>query len=279
MNSLNTNVTSVPKMVVFDLDETLGYFKEFGILWISITKYFTNTVEKENILNQTFFNNLLDLFPEFLRPNIISILHYLKEKKEKSHCNKILIYTNNQGPKSWTEYIQKYFNEKLNYHLFEQIIGAFKINGKTNEACRSCTSKNVNDLIHCTKMPTNTQIVFIDDVLYKKMSDDNVYYVNVKPYIYCLSFEEIMTRILHSKLIDEYVVNNIDFKTNLLMLMKKYKFIYVEKPKMEQKIDMILSKKILEHLQNFFNKYYHYYTLKKNKKIKINKTRKKFFNE
>ena len=29
----DANVTSIPKMVVFDLDETLGYFKEFGILW------------------------------------------------------------------------------------------------------------------------------------------------------------------------------------------------------------------------------------------------------
>ena len=68
-----------PKVVVFDLDETLGYFIEFGIFWDSLKEY----VNKNNIdcnINQDLFNKILDLFPEFLRPNIINILQYLKKK-------------------------------------------------------------------------------------------------------------------------------------------------------------------------------------------------------
>ena len=279
MIPINTNVTPIPKIVVFDLDETLGYFKEFGIFWYSMTEYFIDSLHKEILLSQCIFNKLLDLFPEFLRPNIISILFYLKEKKQQMQCNKIFIYTNNQGPKEWTEYIQNYFNEKLNYNLFEQIIGAFKTNGKINETCRSCTTKNINDLIRCTKMPTNTQIVFIDDVLYNKMIDDNVYYINVKPYIYCISYDKMMERVLNSKIIDDYIGNNNQFNSNLILLMNKYTFKSKEKSNIEYKIDNILSKKILEHLYTFFNKYYPYYTLKKKIKININKTRKKIVNE
>ena len=31
------------KVVVFDLDETLGYFTEFGIFWDSLIQYLKNT--------------------------------------------------------------------------------------------------------------------------------------------------------------------------------------------------------------------------------------------
>ena len=87
-----------PKVVVFDLDETLGYFIEFGIFWDSLKEY----VNKNNIdcnINQDLFNKILDLFPEFLRPNIINILQYLKKKKLTNKCSKIMIYTNNHALK------------------------------------------------------------------------------------------------------------------------------------------------------------------------------------
>ena len=76
------------KIVVFDLDETLGYFVEFGMFWDSLSLYLNKQ------LNQQSFNSLMDLYPEFLRPNIINILSYLKNKKSTKTCQKIMIYTN-----------------------------------------------------------------------------------------------------------------------------------------------------------------------------------------
>ena len=58
------------KIVVFDLDETLGYFVEFGIFWDSLNLYLIKNNKKG--LNQNDFNNILDLYPEFIRPNIIN---------------------------------------------------------------------------------------------------------------------------------------------------------------------------------------------------------------
>ena len=72
------------KIVVFDLDETLGYFTQFGIFWDSLKNYIENKNKKN--LTQNDFNDILDLYPEYLRPNIINILIYLKKKK----TNKLL---------------------------------------------------------------------------------------------------------------------------------------------------------------------------------------------
>ena len=65
------------KIVVFDLDETLGYFTEFGIFCDCLNNYFKN-----NNYSELNFNLLLDLYPEFTRPKIMNILEYLKNKKK-----------------------------------------------------------------------------------------------------------------------------------------------------------------------------------------------------
>ena len=72
-----------PKVVVFDLDETLGYYTEFGMFWDALNAFITNNKTKETntIINQDIFNKVLDLYPEFHRPNILQILNYLKQKK------------------------------------------------------------------------------------------------------------------------------------------------------------------------------------------------------
>ncbi len=46
------------KIVVFDLDETLGYFTEFGIFCDCLNYYFKN-----NEYSEKNFNELLNLFP------------------------------------------------------------------------------------------------------------------------------------------------------------------------------------------------------------------------
>ena len=97
-------MTISSKIVVFDVDETLGYFVEFGIFWSSIIAYKIH--QKINYeLTQNDFNKILDLYPEFIRPNIISILNYLKHKKMSKECSGVMIYTNNQGQPSWVNYL------------------------------------------------------------------------------------------------------------------------------------------------------------------------------
>lgn len=237
------------KIVVFDLDETLGYFMELGMFWDALKAY----IKHKNItqpINQTLFNKLLDLYPEFLRPNIIGILNYIRKKKEKNHCDKLMIYTNNQGPLEWAKYIMNYFEEKLNTKLFDKIISAFKVQGKRVELCRSTHMKTHSDLIRCTKLPENTQICFLDDVYYPDMNNDKIYYINVKPYTYNLEFNEMITRFLSSDILD--VDDSTYCSYFILAYLKKYNYIYEEKNIGTQNIDVIVSKKILQHLHSFF---------------------------
>ena len=50
------------------------------------------------------------------------------EEKRKGVCHKVIIYTNNQGHKSWARLIASYFEYKLGDKLFDQIINAYKVN-------------------------------------------------------------------------------------------------------------------------------------------------------
>ena len=177
------------KIVVFDLDETLGYFSQFGIFWNVLKRYIhSKPLLSEKVkIDQTLFNNILDLYPEYLRPNIINILTYLKKRKIQNHCSKLMIYTNNQGPNEWASYLQGYFEYKMGgYNLFDQIIRAYKVGNERVEFYRTSHDKSHEDLVNCTKIPDTTQICFLDDVFHPKMENPNVYYINVKPYTYDL---------------------------------------------------------------------------------------------
>lgn len=243
------------KIVVFDLDETLGYFVELSIFWESLNSYIkTEKIEYE--LDQNDFNETLDLFEEFIRPNIISVLNYLKYMKVSKICNSVLIYTNNQATKDWASHIQNFFEMKIDYPLFDQIIGAFKINGKRYELCRTTHEKTIHDLLKCSKLPANTEVCFLDDVLYPEMSGKNIYYIKVNPYIYNISFDVMIERFVSSKFSKKIIDNEKKFTNYMITHMKQYAYSYVEKSKDEYEIDKIITKKTMFHLQTFFNKHW-----------------------
>ena len=258
------------KIVVFDLDETLGYFTQYGIFWDSLSNYLKN--KNKNELSQTDFNLTLDLFPEYLRPNIINILNYLKNKKKTNCCHKMMIYTNNTGPREWAKHILSYFENKINYKLIDQIIAAFKINGKRVEICRTTCNKTHKDLIRCTKIPIDAEICFMDDCFYPDMTHENIYYINIKPYYYDLSFEDLLNRFKNSEIGKKIIENDKDFDKLMMENISLYNYKCLDKNKDEYEIDKILGKHIISHLQIFFNR------STKNKTIKnrINKKNKTY---
>ena len=96
-----------PRIAVFDLDETLGSFTQLGFLRDIIESY-----ENRN-LSQQEFNKLVDENPEFVRPGIIDILDFVVGKRNKGQCDAIMIYTNNNGPRSWSESMHHILTTKL----------------------------------------------------------------------------------------------------------------------------------------------------------------------
>ena len=62
------------KYIIFDVDETLGYFSQLGSFIDAISFYnkdFSGSVFER-------FNEILDLFPEFVRPKMIET--FMKKK-------------------------------------------------------------------------------------------------------------------------------------------------------------------------------------------------------
>jgi len=243
MNSYESN-----KVVVFDLDETLGYFVELGLFWEVLLSYVNST----NIFTQNIFNAVLDLYPEFLRPNILTVLKYLKRLKRTGKCRSIMIYTNNKGPLGWVQMIKNYIHEKIEYNLFDQVIGAFKRNGEHYEICRTTSEKTKEDFIRCTKLPEDIEICFIDNEYHPNMDIDEIYYIKVDTYIYVLPIDIMINRFISNKISRTFVASKPDFIHFVKIYMNDYFSKHSSKSLEEYEMDKILTKQLMVLLQGFF---------------------------
>lgn len=193
------------RVMVFDLDETLGSFIELNLL--------NNIIEQigKNNCNISF-DELLDIYPEFLRNNIIHILKYIYRQKTKKKLDKLYLYTNNQSRGKFVDNIISYFTNKVakkKDKLFDQIIYAFKINNQIVQIGRTSHNKTYQDFIQCTLLPKNTHVCFIDDFDFDEMKKEQIYYIQPKPYRHGLSSNEIIDRLYQSpffELIDPHML-------------------------------------------------------------------------
>ena len=242
------------KIVVLDVDETLGYFVELGIFCDALT---TTAWNDDATAQYAHFNQLMDTYPEFLRPNILDLLQFLKLKKEANECCGVMVYTNNNGPREWVEHIIKYMESKLGGRLFDQIVAAFKVNGKLIEMGRTTHDKTYEDLLRCTKLPSNVEVCFLDDQMHSQMEHGHVYYINVKPYVHQLSVQTLINRFMQSQALRSTIaqksMSEDGFRNRIAKIMQRFQAAHVAKDPLEQQIDAIISKKIMEHLNDFFN--------------------------
>ena len=262
------------KAVVFDVDETLGNFSQFSIFAHAIEDYF----DKPDITYR-YFNDLVDLYPEIIRPSMLRILEYIRKKKNANVCSKVMIYTNNMGPDTWVAHIRKYFEYKLRASaasaaatsgglaitppLFDHTIGGFKPQNPGSASAsvfpqRSTTEKTVNELIRCARLPQDTDICFLDDLYHPKMTDERVYYIKLQAYHCYIPFHTFVSRFCKSALYrDVFAISPADANELHALFMKyaniaKYDAKAHQRKMYPREIDEIISKYILYHLQQFF---------------------------
>ena len=237
------------KVIVFDLDETLGSFADLYILWRGI---------KQASPSYSAFHELCDAFPEFLRYGIITILEYLYDKKIKKECHKIFIYTNNQCSSEWVNLISKYLETKVkanrakhddddeNCVLFDKTICAFKINNKQVETQRTGHGKKMDDFIRCSLVSEHADICFVDDIEYPLMKSAKVYYICPRPYIHTLSSNTIIKRIIHLSCIPAGILQNTSFWRDWFQLHARR-----STRNSDIELDLQVSQKIIYHLREF----------------------------
>jgi len=271
--------SSSSKVIVFDLDETIGSFSDLDILWRGLLEYATTNSYFVFNNTQENFNELFDLYPEFLRYGILNILDFLYYKKIKGECDKVCIYTNNRLQKQWTNMIIQYLENKQNVDgLFDDYICAFKINKQIIDPRRTTNNKTYNELIRCLLVPRKTEICFIDNTYYDKMKNDKVYYIQPKAYYHKMKTYEIINRFVNSNFANfcntpTYNILKTECSDFLYEWFIKNKSLNTSvKSDNEVEIDLAVSKQIMYHIREFF-----YMITKKNKTVKnIHHTTKSF---
>lgn len=256
----------IQKVIVFDLDETLGYFTQLGVLFDTIELFTSKEIEF------SLFCKLFDLYNEVFRVNIFCILNYLKRIKKTGKI-KVMVYTNNQAEKSWCLNIVKYIEQKISYKLFDHVIHAYKIGNKRIEQCRTSHDKKYSDLIKCGNLHIGSKVCFIDDQFHRHMKHKNVHYINVKPYTFKIQNSEFFDKFFKSdvftEIIKTYEIKKEDhFKTFIQNHFKNMNFI-TERGEGELQANKILTKKIMYHVQKFISK--RIITKKKQNKTKRSK--------
>ena len=253
---------------VFDLDKTLGYFTQVAIFIEGIEHYIGRKLKKKEVYK------VFDLFPEMFRPDTMNILKYLKQLKHKLKCVKVLIYTNNIGPKSWVYSIKNYIEKKLKYKLFDRTIAAWKVDGKIYEKCRTSHEKKYTDLLNCGKLKKTDKICFLDDMKHPHMINNNVKYLHLNAYKHDISFTQMCKTFLKSS-IGKLIKKN-EHQKFIIKFMKFAKtdpfgFTYIES---EISSRTGYKKQILSKLKLFVKENKHNVSRKKKKNTK-KKTRKK----
>jgi hypothetical protein len=163
------------KNIVFDFDETIGYFEQI----IDIIKCTKKTSKIEVF-------EFLELFPLIFRTNVFDIFYYVVRLKKDKKIKSVILYSNNNN-ETFIGYVLAFINKKINYNLFDLSISLNQTQNK---------NKNLNDLMNCSNglLTKKSCIFFIDDKEYNDMKCIK-YYIKCEPYKYIYSTDEIENKV------------------------------------------------------------------------------------
>lgn len=256
----NTNMKK-KIIIAFDLDETIGYFTQIGIVYDALQYRLKRNLTKIEMYK------LFDLFPNIFRSDIFSIFKFLKKKKQQNKYIKIIIFTNNQAGPLWSLQIKNYINDKLKYILFDAIIGPYKIKNEIIEPQRTSHVKKYDDMkkILNIRDDNKDKILFIDDRYHCGMAHKNIRYILLNPYIYNYDFNYMVDKIIHKQILFDYKKYTMDnIRISLLSYISRYHF---------SNKDKIIPNK--EEKNILFNKIKNFFLFNKKEKTKKKKKYKK----
>ncbi len=255
------------RAVIFDMDETIGYFSQLGLIIDSLENHTKNKLKEPELYH------MFDIFNNIFRPGIFDIFKLLKREKKKNKHLKIIMFTNNTGPRSWMHLIRKYIEHKIKApELFDKVIGAWKVKGdngeEIREKCRTAREKKYTDLLECFPVLKRYKLCFLDDVTHHGMIHKNVTYLHLKPYRHEVSYETIVDTLLNSSKFKSLIGKRSEYLQYLKDYLNKEFFEYKHINKLREK--KYAKTKLYKVISNFI----------KNKKMKtrkkiVKKTRKK----
>jgi len=196
----------INRIVVFDFDETIGYFSDLYILWNGYKEWmnYHHAPPEDAYTDDFFFYKMLDVFPEFFRSGIWEIFNYLVLKKKENQYKSFYIYTNNNCEENWVNLVVSYIHLRLNYELVNKIVWGHRSapsalsQHKTKTRITSPRLKSYSDFMRRIEsdgsLNSKTDLFFADDAFHKYMVHKRVYYIKPFPYRHSLSLETMIRR-------------------------------------------------------------------------------------
>jgi hypothetical protein len=112
------------------------------------------------------------------------------------------------------------------------------------EPMRTTNNKTYSDFIRCSLLPKSAEICFIDNTYYQKMLNDRVYYIQPRSYHHDLSKEVILDRLVRF-----WTGPVLDFS----FIQDRFsKYLLGSRNSPQISTDIVVSKKIMYHLKEFF---------------------------
>ena len=206
------------KNIVFDFDQTIGYFEQIIEIIIYTKKTSKTDVTKDDVFN------LFALFPLVFRTNIFDIFNYIMRLKKERKIKSVILYSSNNND-TFIGYVLSFIHQKLNYTLFDTSISLNQTHTK---------NKNITDLLKYSNglLTKKSSIFFIDDKEHDEMKC-------IKYYIKCESYKYIYS----NKMIEEKLKLNNEITRIITKITEKNKII--------QSVYGAISKEIISKIRLF----------------------------
>ena len=146
------------KCIIFDLDETLGYFSQIYIIILRLEELYKIK------LSYGQYYKIFEKYENIFRPGIFVLLAYLNALKNK-YDFKIILYTNTTLPDSFLGNIIKYLNDRIHNkaNIFDDII-------TLRSSCRNGIKKQFTDIYNCLGYLNNGYVfLIIDNDIHSKL--------------------------------------------------------------------------------------------------------------
>ena len=207
------------KHIIFDLDETIGYFSQFIFIINIIQSYMPIDYNIQ-------FNN----FISFFRPGIFDVFKELIYKKRTGKIQCVILYSNNNNI-VFVNRVIDFIHYKIDYELFDDII-------TLEDPRRRTRNKEYYDLVHCIPHIQNGRLCFIDDRKHRLMLHENVDYIKCEKYICELKIDKIMN------ILNQYPLNH----SHIYQQLKTYR---LSNKKLPIQVHSISTNKMLEKIEIF----------------------------
>jgi len=157
------------KVIVFDMDETIGAFSALS----------RDMNELTYVLSYELFRNMMRPEGVYLRPNILNVLSMVDfVRRMFPNDTLIVLYTNNPNAE-WIQFVVGYLHQRLGVtRFFDHIVHG------SHPKRQPSLEKSIDDLAACTgvKGMKKMTFFFVDDQYHEKMNVPQVMYFLISPY-------------------------------------------------------------------------------------------------